>query len=648
MPLKTKLISISVFIALATLSLFSAVSYTSYKNLSTENQLTLLGDFNEYFVSTLNFTGIGPKLNSTDINGVTDHNSLNYYIAIFDNTNQIISDIGNTNIKKKIINTLPFSVIGQKRTGSIDFHDETLLWVTTPITNTPYTLLHSQRALTTKLGAYFDSVGAALLLITVIVVWVGVWTAISIYNLIKKINEQKAVLSHKALHDDLTKLPNRESLIESINAVVNQKYPKAKSFALCVIDLNHFKEINDSLGHQCGDGLLTQVGARLTNILKSAKCIARLGGDEFAILFSHGKPSSSSQTAEKIIHALEPAFDLEGHSIYVGCTVGIAYFPQHASDARTLAQRAEMAMYQAKSTNKQFSIYDPAEDKSSIERLALINELRTAIDDNELQLFYQPKLDIQTNTIVGVEALARWNHPDRGFIPPDQFIIAAEKTGLIKPLTHWVFHTAIHQCADWRKRGIYLRMSVNLSAWSLHDSKLEIDIKKMLTEANLPPSCLVLEITETAMMSDPVQAKEILTNLDVMGIRIAIDDFGTGHSSLAYLKSLPVDEIKIDKSFVKNMIRDENDASIVRATISLAHDMGLKVVAEGVEEQSAQDRLKADGCDIIQGQHICRPLPAYELDRMLTPSRPTIVSSHARPIPDDYSVVINFPDKKSS
>jgi len=647
MQLKTKLILISIFIALATLSLFSAVSYTSYKNLSTVNQLTLLSDFNEYFVSTLVITGIGPKLNSTNINGVTDHNSLNYYIAIFDSTNQIISDLGNTDIKKKIVNTLPLSVIGQKRTGSIDFHDETLLWVTTPIRDTSYTLLHSQRALTTKLSDYFDSVSAALLLITIIIVWIGVWTATSIYNLIEKVNEQKAVLSHKALHDDLTKLPNRESLIESIKTVFNQKYPKKKSFALCVIDLNHFKEINDSLGHHCGDELLMQVGTRLKTIVKSAKCIARLGGDEFAILFSHGKPSSGSQTAEKLIHALEPAFDLEGHSIYVGCTVGIAYYPQHATDARTLAQRAEMAMYQAKSVNKQFAIYDPDEDKSSIERLALINELRTAIDDEELQLYYQPKLDIQTNTIIGVEALARWNHPERGFIPPDQFIIAAEKTGLIKPLTHWVFYTAINQCAAWRKRGIYLRMSVNLSAWSLHDSKLEIDIKKMLTEANLPPSCLVLEITETAMMADPHQAKEILNNLDIMGIRIAIDDFGTGHSSLAYLKSLPVDEIKIDKSFVKNMIRDENDASIVRATISLAHDMGLKVVAEGVEEQAAQDRLKADGCDIIQGQHICRPLPAHELDRMLSPSKPTIVSSHAKPIPDDYSVIINLRENKS-
>jgi len=257
MNLKTKLILISIFIALATLSLFSAVSYTSYKNLSTSNQLTLLSDFNEYFISTLDFTGIGPKLNSANIDGVTDHNSLNYYIAIFDNTNQIISDRGNTGFKKKIINTLLLSVIGQKHTGFIDFHNETLLWVTTPITNTPYTLLHSQRALTTKLGAYFDAVGAALLLITIIVLWVGVWTAISIYNLIKKINEQKAVLSHKALHDDLTKLPNRESLVESITAVINQKYPKNKSFALCVIDLNHFKEINDSLVHHSGDELLT-------------------------------------------------------------------------------------------------------------------------------------------------------------------------------------------------------------------------------------------------------------------------------------------------------------------------------------------------------------------------------------------------------
>ena len=478
------------------------------------------------------------------------------------------------------------------------------------------------------------------MLITIIILWVGVWTALSIHNLITKINEQKAALAHKALHDDLTKLPNRESLIESINQVIKEKHQKNKSIALCVIDLNHFKEINDSLGHHCGDELLTQVGSRLANILKSASCVARLGGDEFAILFAHTKHAAASHIAEKLLHSLEPAFELEGHNLYVGGTVGIAYYPEHASDARTLAQRAEMAMYHAKSANKHFSIYDANEDKSSIERLALINELRTAIDDKELQLYYQPKLDLQSNTIIGVEALARWYHPERGFIPTDQFILAAEKTGLIKPLTHWVLYSAINQCMAWRKRGIYLRMSVNLSAWSLHDSKLEIDIKKLLTQASLPPACLVLEITETAMMADPVQAKEILANLDVMGIRIAIDDFGTGHSSLAYLKGLPVDEIKIDKSFVRNMINDENDASIVRAIISLAHDMGLKVVAEGVEDQQSQDILKADGCDIVQGHHICCPMPAHELDKILSPSKPTIVSSFAKPIPDNYSVLI--------
>ena len=627
-------------IACLGLTLFGIVSFTTARELSTQRQIALLQQLNDEFLASLDLTTKHPTLGKL-VNALEMDDS-NYYLALFDTNNQVAFEYGNQQIKQKVLNQLPFAIMNKRNVGSLPIDDKLLIWTTTPAAHFPYTLIHAQQTTRDDFSLYMNRMGTPLALTTIVVIWIGIWTSLSIASLFNKVTEQKATLAHKALHDDLTKLPNRASLIDAIEKAIDEAKKDKKdpqSLTLLVVDLNHFKEINDSLGYHCGDELLRQVGTRLPNILTHASFIARSGGDEFAVLFSNTKAFKANQLGEKLLHALEPAFEVEGHSLYVAGTLGIASYPEHAEDARTLAQRAEMAMYTAKSRRKHMVVYDKSIDRSNVEQLVLVHDLRTVIDEELLELHYQPKLNLKTNTIVGVEALARWKHPSRGDISPEYFIRLAEKTGLIRPLTSWALSTAINQCAEWRRRGLHLRMAINLSASSLHDPKLEYQIGHLLSKVMLPPSSLELEITETAMMTDPVQAHDLLTRLDALGIRISIDDFGTGYSSLSYLKRLPVDEIKIDKSFVLNMINQNNDDSIVLATIGLAHDLGMEVVAEGVEDQTSQDVLETYGCNTVQGFHICNPLPAEELTKLLSPSKPIIVDA-STVLPEDFNVVL--------
>jgi EAL domain-containing protein (putative c-di-GMP-specific phosphodiesterase class I) len=306
--------------------------------------------------------------------------------------------------------------------------------------------------------------------------------------------------------------------------------------------------------------------------------------------------------------------------IRVETSIGVALYPEHGAEAGVLFRRADIAMNISKQAGVPYTVYDPAQDKHSPQRLALMGELHHAIEHNELLLFYQPKINLKTRRILGVEALVRWQHPYRGMIPPDQFILPAEQTGLIHPLTQWVLAAGMRQCKAWREAGMALTVSVNLSARNLLDMKLPGQVAELLRMTGVSAEWMTFEITESAIMADPVRALEILNMLHEMGIRFSIDDFGIGYSSLAYLKKLPVDEIKIDKSFVINMIKNLSDAVIVRSTIELVHNIGLRVVAEGVENKDLWDRLSALGCDMAQGYYMCRPLPAEELTRWLSES----------------------------
>jgi len=429
----------------------------------------------------------------------------------------------------------------------------------------------------------------------------------------RQVHSRQRELEHQALHDALTNLPNRTLLQDRLQQSVVVAQREGTSTALLIMDLDRFKEINDTLGHHVGDLVLQQVGARLTELLRESDTVARLGGDEFAILLPGGGEEGAERIARKTLNALERVLRVAHHNLYVGGSIGIALSPEHGTDVQTLMQRADVAMYVAKRKNVGYSVYSSAQDQYSVGRLALVSELRSAINTDQLELHYQPKLDVKTGRMVGVEALLRWDHPVRGNITPEEIIPVAEQTGLIKLLTLWVLERAIRQTAEWRRRGLDIHVAVNLSVWNLHDPDLERQIAHSLDQWELPPERLVLEITESATMADPHHALETLLRLDAMGMRLSIDDFGTGFSSLAYLKKFPVDELKIDKSFVIDTFVDENDAVIVRSTIDLAHNLGLEVVAEGVEEKDVFDMLYVLGCDIAQGHYFSRPLAPAEL-----------------------------------
>ena len=431
---------------------------------------------------------------------------------------------------------------------------------------------------------------------------------------------ENAALAYQAMHDALTNLPNRNMLFDHLLNALRTDSGEGRPMALLLMDLDRFKEINDTLGHHRGDLLLRQVGSRLQSILWEPDLVARLGGDEFAILLPRlAATGDVTIVAQKILTTLEEPFLIEGLPVAVEASIGIALYPDHGGNPDSLLQRADVAMYAAKKSGG-YVIYDATYDRHSSRRLALAGALRHAIDHDQLLLHYQPKIDFATKHVTGVEALARWQHPEYGFIPPDDFVPPAEQTGLIKPLTVWVLNAALRQYAAWRQAGRRIEMAVNLSARNLHDPQLPDLIHGLLKTYGVAPAMLQLEITESAIMADAGRAIEILARLRDIGVRLSVDDFGTGYSSLGYLNRLPVDEIKIDRSFIMDLLGNGNGAMIVPCTIDLGHRLGLKVVAEGVEDQAVWNRLAALGCDAAQGYYMSHPLPAEALTRWLMES----------------------------
>jgi diguanylate cyclase (GGDEF)-like protein len=413
-----------------------------------------------------------------------------------------------------------------------------------------------------------------------------------------------------AYFDPLTDLPNRIRFREEAQHAVETALRENRPVALLLMDLDHFKDVNDTLGHRYGDYLLQQVGSRLRSALFEPDVVARLGGDEFGILLPQlSGVDDVILVIRKLLGILEAPFMIEEVPVAVEASIGVALAPEHTNDADGLLQRAEVAMYLAKHTGSSYAIYSREHDPHSPRRLALLAELRQAIETEQLFLQYQPKACLKTGGVVGAEALLRWRHPKNGVIPPDDFIWLAENTGLIKPLTHWVLVTALRQypALAGQLPGKAVRVAVNLSVRSLHDPHLPGQVAELLKEAGVAPGSLELEITESAIMVDPLRAMETLKALNRMGVFLSIDDFGTGFSSMEYIQKLPVTEIKIDKSFVIDMATNDNDAMIVRSIIELGHNLGLKVVAEGVENQTVLQRLTALGCDYAQGFYIGRP-----------------------------------------
>jgi diguanylate cyclase (GGDEF)-like protein/PAS domain S-box-containing protein len=433
---------------------------------------------------------------------------------------------------------------------------------------------------------------------------------------------QSELNEYQALHDALTGLANRSLFRDRIDQALRRARRAASRVAVMVIDLDRFKEINDSLGHAAGDALLVELSRRLESVLRASDTVARLGGDEFGLLLPDPTvPDDVLIATERVRRAIEGSVVVEGLPLSIEVSIGIALYPDHGEDVDTLLQCADVAMYKAKEEHTAFTFYDKASNQYDTARLTLVGELRRALEQRELTLYYQPQAMLADGAVRSVEALLRWNHPGRGLVFPDDFIPLAQQTGLMKPLTLYVLEEALRQSRAWQEDGLRLSIAVNLSNRNLLDVDFPTQVQDLLEQWKVEPALLAMEITESTMLVDPARTKVVLERLSAMGIRLSIDDFGTGYSSLSYLKRVPFDEIKVDRSFVMNMDKDEDDAAIVRSTIDLGRNLGLEVVAEGVESKEIWDRLNELGCTAAQGYYLTRPVPASELRTWLEERR---------------------------
>lgn len=431
---------------------------------------------------------------------------------------------------------------------------------------------------------------------------------------ITEAKSQVTQLRHQAMHDALTGLPNRLLLIDRLEKAIDSARENNTILALLLMDLDRFKEVNDTFGHHFGDLILKQVSLRLQNQVRLSDTVARLGGDEFAIVVPQAIDSNFVATsARRILNSLEQPFVIEGQVLEVGGSIGIALYPTHGSDARTLLRRADVAMYAAKDAQAGFAFHREDYESRNPEEMSLIVEMRHAIERDEFELYYQPKLHLRSGLVTRFEVLLRWNHPVRGLLAPAAFVPAAERTGLIRNITDWVFDRVLQQLRTWHDQGVPVHVAVNISVKSLAEQDLPEKIQALLEKWQVDPRFLKIEITESSIMADPNHALAIMSLLQGMGIRLSVDDFGTGYSSLVHLRQLPIDEIKVDKSFVMGMTTNDADAAIVRTVIDLAHNLGKQVCAEGVEDEATSHMLRDLGCDLAQGYWISRPLSAPNL-----------------------------------
>ncbi|NUZ05266.1 putative bifunctional diguanylate cyclase/phosphodiesterase [Piscinibacter koreensis] len=443
-----------------------------------------------------------------------------------------------------------------------------------------------------------------------------------------RVAENQAQILRLAYWDSLTGLPNRARFREAVNDAIAER----STIAVVMLDLNRFKHVNDVLGYRIGDLLLIQVGQRLaSHLVREGELVARLSGDEFGILLRVPHAALALSIAERIERAFDEPLALEEHRVDMRAAIGVACWPQHADDGDALLNRAELAMYAAKRRSSGPVLYAPSIDVASAQTLTLLTELREAVERGELRLYLQPKLALDDGRVIGAEALVRWQHRERGLVPPGEFIPFAEQTGFIRVLTLWVFEEAARHHRRLGAGAAELVLSVNLSTRDLLDPELPLKFAAVLARHRVPAEAFCFEITESAIMDDPARALAILDRLSEMGFQLSIDDFGTGYSSLAYLKRLPVDEIKIDQSFVRSMQSERDDATIVRSTIDLAHNLGLQVVAEGVESAEVWNMLRELGCDQAQGYHMGRPMPVDEFARFVE-RKPASLPAGARAV----------------
>ncbi|MGO9819398.1 MAG: putative bifunctional diguanylate cyclase/phosphodiesterase [Solirubrobacteraceae bacterium] len=440
--------------------------------------------------------------------------------------------------------------------------------------------------------------------------------------------------------DELTGLANRERFREVMEERIRDARESSARLAVMLMDLDRFKEINDTLGHHYGDVLLRDLGPRLVEAVGEGGVVARLGGDEFGILPPKGSHDIAvmEHVASRLTECVSSPFSVDELSLEVGVSIGIARFPEDGDDSHALLRCADIAMYAAKEAQCDYKLYAADQNQHSVRRLSVLSDIRHALASEQIVVHYQPIVDVDDLTVTGAEGLVRWQHPELGLIPPGAFVQTVEQTGLIGPLTRHVLERSIAECASWRKDGRDLSVAVNLSVRNLLDRDLPKEIERLLSMYSLPAEALELEITESMIMSDPERAMSTVTRLSGLGVRMSVDDFGTGYSSLANLRRLPIKDLKIDRSFVSPMLNDESDLIIVRSTINLGHDLGLRVIAEGVEDAATLRELAHLGCDLAQGYHVSRPLAADAFDQWLKLSNPRYVPAESAPAPASNGV----------
>jgi diguanylate cyclase (GGDEF)-like protein len=610
------------FVSVATfvLILFGIVAHRAATKISIEEQLHLLLDVTE--AQAVNYS-LKPTTSKGPARDIHQQQSIESAIITFEQGSpSTLSNIHGNTIStfsiEDFARLFKNNNYGHQKLGHTD-----MLWALAKIPNTNQALFiayHNNH----NWQNYADSLGNRLFITAFMIIWLAIWAALIISkNIVQTLDKQNAAIKHQATHDELTGLPNRTLLFSTIEKIISeQKWDQDNQFALFALDINRFKEINDTIGHAAGDAILQQLTQRLKKALPEAHLISRTGGDEFAIIIK--RDNIEIAVLENISNAitvqlLEPC-SVSGLDITIDASMGASIFPKDADDTTNLIKSAEVAMYQAKSQNRTFLPYNIKYDPYSLKRLSLTNDLRHATKDQFI-LHYQPKIDISSNQTIGVEALIRWKHPTYGLVQPDEFISLAENSGLMGDITLIIIELAMAQQKIWAAQGLSLQIAINLSVYNLLNYHLPQQIQSLMESYNIEPELLKFEITESCLMSDPDRAQRTLNALNQMQIKLSIDDFGTGYSSLAYLKNLPVTELKIDRTFVKDMIHNEDDQMIVKSTIDLAHNLGCCVVAEGIENAKTFERLIEMGCDMAQGYYHSRPLPTNELEQWLATSQ---------------------------
>lgn len=537
------------------------------------------------------------------------------FMFVTDSSGDLISFPENPELEKVFLRiNQPPNEQPRLNSGYVSVENATYVWSRSAVPQLNHHVTLIREAHVSHANAFFREMGVSLIVAAVIMLWVASWAAMYVSMLIEKLNEQKNILKHRSLHDVLTGLPNRALLNDRLEQLIHSHRRSRTQFSVCFIDLNRFKDVNDTLGHHIGDELLLEVSKRLKTNLRTDDTVSRLGGDEFALILKNTNKENVHTIAEKLLQEIEAPIQAGGHKLFISGSMGIAIFPEHGNDVQTLLKKADVAMYAAKRSGTNLEFYSDDLEVFTQQKLTLSHELREAIEHDQLELHYQPKFNIITRKVVGVEALLRWQHAEKGYIPPLEVLEMAEHAGLIYPLSRWIMKRAFEDSEKLRENNQEITIAINLSAHFLQDTKFEADIRDLIHQTDTDPSKFILELTESAMFINSDKIKALLKRITDLGFKISVDDFGTGYSTLTNLRRLPVSELKIDRSFVKKIATDAEDASIVDAMIGLGGSLDIDVVAEGVESQEVLDTLQKFGCNTIQGHLISKPVP---LDNLL-------------------------------